>query len=86
MTVVNMVIPKIFFKLIGQPKHWEHRRTCFKCNGTGHIARYYPKNDDDRKNDEKESDAEINGLFIGNMICEPFDEEISEMMNEKEFE
>ena len=30
------------------------------------------------KSDEKESYADINGIFIGTMICEPFDEERAE--------
>ena len=44
---------------------------------------YCPKNDENRKSDDKESYAYINGLFIGTVVCEPHDEEISEIMNKK---
>ena len=32
------------FKLIGCPTNWEGRRTCFKCNKTGNIARKFSPN------------------------------------------
>ena len=42
-----------YFQLIFYPTHWEDRRTCFKCNETKHVARDFPKNDEDRNIDEK---------------------------------
>ena len=69
--VVDLVIPSRKFILVGYSTHWEDHITCFKYNENSNIARDCPKNDKNIKIDEKESDAEIYGLLIGTVICEP---------------
>ena len=62
------------FKFIGYPKNQEYRIICFKYNETGYIAIDCPKNNENRNYDGRESNADINGIFIGDIICEPRDD------------
>ena len=71
------------FKLIGCSTHWEECRTCFKSNETGNIARDCPKNDENSNCDKKESNTDINGIFIVTVICEPCDEEGAKIIKER---
>ncbi len=61
------------FKLHGYPKNWEDRRKCFICGKTGHIAKDCKLNKQSNNEGDKDiddsNDEEINGLFIGTMIC-----------------
>ena len=55
------------FKLIGFPKEWEDRRTCYICGKSGYIAKDCPNTGQSVKKDSKEEkEEEINGLFMNN--------------------
>ena len=71
------------FSFVVLPTHWEERITCFKYNDTGHMARDWPQNDENRNCNEKENGADINGLFMVTVFCEPCDELIYKTTKEK---
>ena len=81
--VVDLVIPSRKFILVGYSTHWEDHITCFKYNENSNIARDCPKNDGNRNCDEKESNAEVNGILIVTLICETCDEERFRLMKNK---
>jgi hypothetical protein len=80
------------FKLHGYPKNWEDRRKCFICGKTGHIAKdcklnKSSNNESDKDNDKEDNEEEINGLFIGAIMCydcetDDKDEVVDEVVDE----